>query len=145
MASGATLHSCSARSGRAPIPRPRADAPRLGGAHRARRWRNAARTISPFATEPEPHMPSADKDLLPMQSILDHLHPSNWSFLWDALSKLAMSLAAAAAILWFGWWFSRRVAGWISRRGASIDPTLRPIVRDTAVWGVRVVAVVGAL
>jgi small conductance mechanosensitive channel len=90
-------------------------------------------------------MPSDGKDYLPMQSLLVHVHPSNWSFLWDALSALSLRICAAAAILWFGWWFSRRVANWISRRGAAIDPTLRPIVRDTAVWGVRLVAVVGAL
>ncbi|MCP3719607.1 MULTISPECIES: mechanosensitive ion channel family protein [unclassified Paraburkholderia] len=80
-----------------------------------------------------------------MQPLLEHLHPANWSFLWDALSALALRLCAAAAILWFGWWFSRRVANWIARRGGGIDPTLRPIVRDTAVWGVRLVAVIGAL
>jgi small conductance mechanosensitive channel len=73
------------------------------------------------------------------------MHPTNWSFLWDALSALALRLCAAAAILWFGWWFSRRVAKWMARRGGSIDPTLRPIVRDSAVWGVRLIAVIGAL
>ncbi|SDD78163.1 mechanosensitive ion channel family protein [Paraburkholderia lycopersici] len=80
-----------------------------------------------------------------MESLLAHLHPSNWNFLWDALSALALRVCAAAAILWFGWWFARRMANWIARRGSSIDPTLRPIVRDTAVWGVRLVAVIGAL
>ncbi|WP_321961274.1 mechanosensitive ion channel family protein [Paraburkholderia sp. J7] len=80
-----------------------------------------------------------------MQPLLEHLHPANWSFLWDALSALALRLCAAFAIIWFGWWFSRRVANWIARRGGAIDPTLRPIVRDTAVWGVRLVAVIGAL
>ena len=80
-----------------------------------------------------------------MQPLLEHLHPANWGFLWDALSALALRLCAAFAILWFGWWFSRRVANWISRRGGGIDPTLRPIVRDTAVWGVRLIAVIGAL
>ncbi|WP_321927261.1 mechanosensitive ion channel family protein [Paraburkholderia guartelaensis] len=80
-----------------------------------------------------------------MQPLLDHLHPSNWGFLWDALSALALRLCAAFAILWFGWWLSRRVGNWIKRRGGGIDPTLRPIVRDTAVWGVRLVAVIGAL
>ncbi|WP_321916870.1 MULTISPECIES: mechanosensitive ion channel family protein [unclassified Paraburkholderia] len=80
-----------------------------------------------------------------MQPLLEHLHPANWGFLWDALSALALRLCAAFAIIWFGWWFSRRVANWIARRGGAIDPTLRPIVRDTAVWGVRLVAVIGAL
>jgi small conductance mechanosensitive channel len=80
-----------------------------------------------------------------MQSLLVHVHPSNWSFLWDALTALALRLCAAAAILWVGWWVSRRVGRWMRRRGGGIDPTLRPIVRDSAVWGVRVVAVIGAL
>ncbi|MEM5331202.1 mechanosensitive ion channel family protein [Paraburkholderia sp. JHI2823] len=80
-----------------------------------------------------------------MQSLLVQVHPSNWSFLWDALAALALRLCAAAAILWIGWWVSRRVANWIARRGGGIDPTLRPIVRDTAVWGVRLIAVIGAL
>ena len=80
-----------------------------------------------------------------MQPLLEHLHPANWGFLWDALSALALRFCAAFAILWFGWWLSRRVGNWIKRRGGGIDPTLRPIVRDTAVWGVRLVAVIGAL
>ncbi|QGZ64146.1 mechanosensitive ion channel family protein [Paraburkholderia acidisoli] len=79
-----------------------------------------------------------------MQSLLAHVHPSNWSFLWDALTVFALRLCAAVAILWLGWWFARRVANWLARQ-ASIDPTLRPIARDTALWGVRLIAIVGAL
>ncbi|WP_321882337.1 mechanosensitive ion channel family protein [Paraburkholderia bannensis] len=79
-----------------------------------------------------------------MQSLLVHVHPSNWSFLWDALTAFALRLCAAVAILWIGWWVARRVGNWLSRQG-SIDATLRPIARDSAVWGVRLVAIVGAL
>ncbi|WP_322102918.1 mechanosensitive ion channel family protein [Paraburkholderia sp. J41] len=79
-----------------------------------------------------------------MQSLLAHVHPSNWSFLWDALTAFALRLCAAVAILWLGWWIARRVANWIARQ-AGIDPTLRPIARDTALWGVRLIAIVGGL
>jgi small conductance mechanosensitive channel len=79
-----------------------------------------------------------------MQSLLDHIHPSNWSFLWDALSAFAMRLVAAVAILWIGWWVARRIGRWFAGQG-SIDATLRPIVRDSAKWGVRIVALIGAL
>ncbi|WP_321813640.1 MULTISPECIES: mechanosensitive ion channel family protein [unclassified Paraburkholderia] len=79
-----------------------------------------------------------------MQSLLVHVHPTNWSFLWDALTAFALRLCAAVAIIWIGWWISRRVAHWLSRQ-SSIDATLRPIARDSAVWGVRLVAIIGAL
>jgi small conductance mechanosensitive channel len=79
-----------------------------------------------------------------MQSLLDHVHPSNWSFLWDALTAFAVRFCAAAAILWIGWWIARRIGRWLAGQG-SIDATLRPIVRDSAKWGVRIVAVIGAL
>ncbi|WP_322013800.1 mechanosensitive ion channel family protein [Paraburkholderia sp. J12] len=79
-----------------------------------------------------------------MQALLDHIHPSNWSFLWDALSTFAMRLVAAAAILWIGWWMARRIGRWLAGQG-SIDATLRPIVRDSAKWSVRIVALIGAL
>jgi small conductance mechanosensitive channel len=76
--------------------------------------------------------------------LLNQVHPSNWSFLWDALSALALRLAAAAATLWIGWWIARRVGRWFKGKTA-IDATLRPIARDCAVWAVRVVALIGAL
>jgi len=79
-----------------------------------------------------------------MQSLLDHVHPSNWSFLWDALTAFAVRFCAAAAILWIGWWIARRIGRWLAGQG-SIDATLRPIVRDSAKWGVRIIALIGAL
>lgn len=79
-----------------------------------------------------------------MESLFNHVHPSNWNFLWDALTSFALRLCAAAAILWIGWWIARRVGNWLSRQD-SIDATLRPIVRDSSLWGVRLVAIVGAL
>lgn len=79
-----------------------------------------------------------------MQSLLAHVHPSNWSFLWDALSEFGLRLGAALAILWIGWWVARRMGRWFSGQDG-IDATLRPIVRDSAAWGVRIVALIGAL
>jgi len=79
-----------------------------------------------------------------MQSLLTHLHPSNWSFLWTALGAFAQRLVVAALILWIGWWIARRVNRWFAQR-SGIDPTLRPIVRDSAAWGVRIIALIGAL
>ncbi|TAM28867.1 MAG: mechanosensitive ion channel family protein [Paraburkholderia sp.] len=79
-----------------------------------------------------------------MQSLLAHIHPSNWSFLWNALSDFALRLAAAAAILWIGWWIARRAGRWLAGQ-TSIEPTLRPIARDSAVWTVRIIALIGAL
>lgn len=79
-----------------------------------------------------------------MESLLAHIHPSNWNFLWDSLTSFAMRLVAAAAILWIGWWLARRIGRWLSGQG-SIDATLRPIVRDSAKWTVRIVALIGAL
>ncbi|QBQ99983.1 mechanosensitive ion channel family protein [Paraburkholderia pallida] len=79
-----------------------------------------------------------------MESLFNQVHPSNWNFLWDALTGFALRLCAAAAILWIGWWIARRVGNWFARQD-SIDATLRPIVRDSSLWGVRLVAIVGAL
>jgi small conductance mechanosensitive channel len=79
-----------------------------------------------------------------MESLLAQIHPANWSFLWEALTAFAMRLCAAAAILWIGWWIARRIGRWFGGQG-SIDATLRPIVRDSAKWGVRIVALIGAL
>ena len=79
-----------------------------------------------------------------MESLFNRVHPSNWNFLWDALTSLALRLCAAAAILWIGWWIARRIGNWFARQD-SIDATLRPIVRDSALWGVRLIAIVGAL
>lgn len=79
-----------------------------------------------------------------MPSLLDHVHPSNWSFLWDALTEFGLRLGAAVAILWIGWWVARRIGRWFAGQDG-IDATLRPIVRDSAAWGVRIVALIGAL
>ncbi|NLP65719.1 mechanosensitive ion channel family protein [Paraburkholderia sacchari] len=79
-----------------------------------------------------------------MASLFNHIQPSNWNFLWDALTGFALRLCAAIAILWIGWWIARRVGNWFARQ-ESIDATLRPIMRDTSLWGVRLVAIVGAL
>ncbi|WP_043202797.1 mechanosensitive ion channel family protein [Paraburkholderia acidipaludis] len=79
-----------------------------------------------------------------MHPLLAQIHPSNWSFLWDALTSFAMRLVAALAILWIGWWLARSIGRWLSGQG-SIDATLRPIVRDSAKWGVRIIALIGAL
>jgi small conductance mechanosensitive channel len=75
---------------------------------------------------------------------LNQVHPSNWNFLWDALSAFALRLAAALAILWIGWWIARRVGRWFAGQ-TGIDATLRPIARDTGAWTVRIVALIGAL
>ncbi|RQH08893.1 mechanosensitive ion channel family protein [Paraburkholderia dinghuensis] len=79
-----------------------------------------------------------------MEYLLNQVHPSNWSFLWDALSAFGLRLAAALAILWIGWWIARRIGRWFSGQ-TGIDATLRPIARDSAAWGVRIVALIGAL
>lgn len=76
--------------------------------------------------------------------LLNQVHPSNWNFLWDALSAFALRLAAALAILWIGWWIARRVGRWFAGQ-TGIDATLRPIARDTGAWAVRIVALIGAL
>ncbi|WP_233868039.1 mechanosensitive ion channel family protein [Paraburkholderia adhaesiva] len=76
--------------------------------------------------------------------LLNQVHPSNWSFLWDALSAFGLRLAAALAILWIGWWIARRIGRWFAGQNG-IDATLRPIARDSAAWGVRIVALIGAL
>jgi small conductance mechanosensitive channel len=78
-----------------------------------------------------------------MEPLLQQIHPSNWSFLWEALTSFATRLVAAAAILWIGFWLARRIGRWLSGQG--IDATLRPIVRDSAKWSVRIIALIGAL
>ncbi len=79
-----------------------------------------------------------------MQSLLAHLSDSQWRLIWDGLTSFALRLCAAGAILWIGWWISRIVGRLLSRE-ARLDATLRPIVRDSAQWAVRIVAIVGAL
>ncbi|EAY65838.1 MscS Mechanosensitive ion channel [Burkholderia cenocepacia PC184] len=79
---------------------------------------------------------------------LDHLHPERWTFLWNALSTLSLKLAAGLALLVAGWWLSKRIGNWLNRLLSNkerVDDTLRPILCDVAVWGIRIVAIVGAL
>lgn len=79
---------------------------------------------------------------------LDQLHPERWTFLWNALSTLSLKLSAALALLVAGWWLSKRIGNWLNRLLSNkerVDDTLRPILCDVAVWGIRIVAIVGAL
>lgn len=83
-----------------------------------------------------------------MQNLLAQIHPNQWSFLWSALSTIAMDLCAAALILLVGWWVARRVSNSLNRllsRQARMDATLRPILCDSSLWGIRVLAIIGAL
>ncbi|MGU7772700.1 mechanosensitive ion channel family protein [Burkholderia sp. MR1-5-21] len=79
---------------------------------------------------------------------LDHLHPDRWTFLWSALSTFSIRLCSGLLLLTAGWWLSKRVGNWLSRVLANkgrVDETLRPILCDVAVWGIRIVAIVGTL
>lgn len=83
-----------------------------------------------------------------MQNLLAGIHSNQWTFLWDALTTIAMHLCAAALILVVGWWVARRVARSLNRLLASqsrMDATLRPVICDTALWSIRVVSIIGAL
>lgn len=83
-----------------------------------------------------------------MEELLAHIHPERWTILWNALTTLATSLCAAALILGIGWWLSKRIGRWLTRfvsGKARVDATLVPILRDIAIWSIRVVAIVGAL
>lgn len=83
-----------------------------------------------------------------MQNLLAEIHPSQWTSLWAGLTAISMHLCAAAVILVVGWWFARRVARSLNRLLTSqsrMDATLRPVLCDTTLWGIRVVAIVGAL
>lgn len=83
-----------------------------------------------------------------MQNLLAEIHPDRWTFLWDALTTISMHLCAAALILVVGWWFARHVARSLNRlltRQSRMDATLRPVLCDTSLWGIRVVAIIGAL
>ncbi|RQS63642.1 mechanosensitive ion channel family protein [Burkholderia sp. Bp8963] len=79
---------------------------------------------------------------------LEHFHPERWTFLWNALSTFSIRLSAGLALLVAGWWLSKRVGNGLSRILANnerVDETLRPILCDIAVWGIRIVAIVGTL
>ncbi len=83
-----------------------------------------------------------------MENFLAHLHPERLNFLWDAFSRFAVSLCASLLILFVGWWLSKRIGRWLHRmmsRQSRVDATLTPILCDIAVWGIRILAVIGAL
>jgi small-conductance mechanosensitive channel len=83
-----------------------------------------------------------------MEHFFSHLHPERLTFLWDASSRLAVSLCAALLILLLGWWISKRIGRWLNRLMSGptrVDATLTPILCDIAVWGIRILAIVGAL
>ncbi|WDD91142.1 mechanosensitive ion channel family protein [Burkholderia sp. FERM BP-3421] len=83
-----------------------------------------------------------------MESLLSHIHPDRWTFLWNALTTFAISLCTSLLILVVGWWISKRVGRWLNRvltRQSRVDDTLRPIIADVSVWSIRIVAIVGAL
>ncbi|MFL9866185.1 mechanosensitive ion channel family protein [Paraburkholderia fungorum] len=83
-----------------------------------------------------------------MQNLLAEIHPTRWTFLWDALTTITMHLCAAALILVVGWWVARRAARSLNRLLTSqsrMDATLRPVISDTCLWSIRVVSIIGAL
>lgn len=83
-----------------------------------------------------------------METFLSHLHPERLNFVWDAFSRLAVSLCAALLILILGWWISKRIGRWLNRlmgRQTTVDTTLTPILCDIAVWGIRILAIIGSL
>ncbi|RKF38812.1 mechanosensitive ion channel family protein [Paraburkholderia fungorum] len=83
-----------------------------------------------------------------MQNLLAEIHPTRWTFLWDALTTITMHLCAAALILIVGWWVARRAARSLNRLLTSqsrMDATLRPVISDTCLWSIRVVSIIGAL
>ena len=83
-----------------------------------------------------------------MENLLVEMSPDRWGFVLDTLTALSIRLCAAAAILVIGWWVARRASVALRRllaRQPRMDATLRPILCDIGLWGIRVVAIVGAL
>ncbi|WP_174770012.1 mechanosensitive ion channel family protein [Paraburkholderia hayleyella] len=83
-----------------------------------------------------------------MSNLFMGIRPDRWNFLWDALTTFSLSLCAAVLMLLVGWWVARRASNWLNRlltRQSSVDATLRPIICDTCLWGIRIIAIVGAL
>jgi small-conductance mechanosensitive channel len=80
--------------------------------------------------------------------LLDHIHPDRWAFVGNALSTFSVKLCSALLLLVAGWWISKRVGNGLNRvlaNKARVDETLRPILCDVGVWGIRIVAIVGTL
>lgn len=83
-----------------------------------------------------------------MQNFLVEINPDKWTFLWSALGSFSMRLCAAVSMLIIGWWVARRVSLTLDRllaRQSRMDATLRPILRDTGLWSIRIVTIIGAL
>ncbi len=83
-----------------------------------------------------------------MQDLLAHIHPDNWTFLWNALTTFSINVCTAVLVLVIGWWISTRIGHWLTRaltNQSRMDTTLRPIICDASVWSIRIVAIVGAL
>ncbi|MGF6507599.1 mechanosensitive ion channel family protein [Paraburkholderia sp. 32] len=83
-----------------------------------------------------------------MENLLVEISPGRWAFLLDMLTAFSIRLGAAAGILVIGWWVARRASMSLSRllaRQSRMDATLRPILCDIGLWGIRIVAIVGAL
>ncbi|WP_296225624.1 mechanosensitive ion channel family protein [Ralstonia sp. UBA689] len=79
---------------------------------------------------------------------MEHLHAYLDPILWGTFSRLAISLCTALLIFCAGWWLSKYIGRWLQRlmsRQSRLDATLAPIFRDIAVWGIRTLAIVGAL
>jgi small conductance mechanosensitive channel len=83
-----------------------------------------------------------------MLALLEHIHPERWTHLWDALAQFGVRAGTAILILFVGWWLSKRIGRGLDRMLANqsrIDATLLPIISDTSVYGIRILAAVGAL
>lgn len=83
-----------------------------------------------------------------MENLLVEMSPDRWGFVLDTLTAFSIRLCAAAAILVIGWWVARRASLSLRRllaRQSRMDATLRPILCDIGLWGIRTVAIVGAL
>ena len=79
---------------------------------------------------------------------MENLHAYLDPILWGTFSRFAISLCTALLILLGGWWLSKLTGRWLSRlmnRQAKLDATLAPILCDISVWGIRILAVIGAL
>ena len=80
--------------------------------------------------------------------MMENLHAYLDPILWGTFSHFAISLCTALLILLSGWWLSKLIGRWLNRlmsRQAKLDATLTPILCDISVWGIRILAVIGAL
>jgi small conductance mechanosensitive channel len=80
--------------------------------------------------------------------VLRHPPTGQSSFLWDTLIGVSVHLCAAVLILWIGWSLSRRLSRGLNAlltRKSRLDATLRPILHDSSLWGLRIVSIIAAL